>query len=88
VANFDAEAIARRLAQNVIDLNSDVITWIEFRERNRVTWALVAAEGLSSAGADIEQRYTQVQKYLDRFLQETIPPGVKPGNFLHSTTEQ
>jgi hypothetical protein len=87
VAKFDAEAIARRLAQNVMDLNSDVITWVEFRERNRAAWALVAQDGLNGAGADIEHRYMQVQKLLERLMQETLPPGVKPASFVQSAAE-
>jgi hypothetical protein len=88
VAKFDAETIARRLAQNVMDLNSDVITWIEFRERNRSAWALVAQDGLNGAGSDIEHRYMQVQKCLDSLLRETLPPGVRPSSFLQSTAER
>ncbi|MBE0627583.1 MAG: hypothetical protein IH606_22530 [Burkholderiales bacterium] len=88
MAKFDAEAIARRLAQNVMDLNSDVITWVEFRERNRTAWALVAQDGLNGAGADIEHRYMQVQKYLDCLLQETLPPGVKPASFAQSAADR
>jgi hypothetical protein len=82
MVNFNPEAMAARLARNVMDLNSDAITWDEFKRRNRAASDLVARGELSVAVNDFEHRHSQVQEHLDQILRNSSPLGVEASAVL------
>jgi len=82
VAKFNAEAMAERLARNVMDLNSDAITGDEFKRRNRAALDLVARGELNIAGTDFERRQREVQEHLGRILRNRSPLSVAASTVL------
>jgi len=82
VEKFNAEAMAERLAWNVMDLNSGAITWVEFRRRMRAASDLVARGELNSADTAFDRRYDQVQEHLGRILRNCSPLGVEASAVL------
>ena len=82
MVKFNPEAMAERLARNVMDLNSDAITWDEFKRRNRAASELVARGELNIAVNDIERRHRQVQEHLDQILRNRSPLRVEASAVL------
>lgn len=82
MAKFNAEAMAERLSRNVMDLNSDAITWDQFRRRIRAAPDLAARGELNIAGTDFERRHRQVQEHLGRILLNCSPLGVEASTVL------
>ncbi|MBE0624434.1 MAG: hypothetical protein IH606_06450 [Burkholderiales bacterium] len=82
MAKFDAEAMAQRLARNVMDLNSDAISWDEFKRRYRAAPDLVARGESNIARNDFERRYRQVQEHLNQILRDRSALGVEASTVL------
>lgn len=82
MGTFNAEAMAQRIARNVMDLNSDAITWDQFKQRYRATPDLVARGESDIAPTDFERRYRQVQEHLGRILQDRSALGVEASTVL------
>jgi hypothetical protein len=82
VGTFNAEAMAQRIARNVMALNSDAITWDQFKRSYRATPDLVARGESNIAPTDFERRYKQVQEHLGRILRERSSLGVEASTVL------
>jgi len=88
VGTFDAEAMALRLARNVMDLNSDAITWDQFKRRYRAAPDLVARGEGTLAPTDFKRRYREVQEHLGRILRDQSALGVDAGAVLRCISKE
>jgi hypothetical protein len=82
VAKFNAEAMAQRLALNVLELNTDAITWDQFRRRIRAAPDPVARGEMNIARTDFERRHRQVQEHLGQILRNCSTLEVEAGTVL------
>jgi hypothetical protein len=82
MGTFNPEAMAQRIARNVMELNSDEITWEQFKRRYRATPDLVARGESNIAPTDVDRRYKLVQEHLGRILRDRSALGVDAGTVL------